>query len=316
MVSIHTDNDQEEKMDRYLTIDVGGTNIKYAVMTEELEFLEKGEIATPRESLEDFEDAIVGIYERFKDMDVKALCMSAPGRIDSQKGHFYTSGALGYINGVNLAEKLKDRIPVPFAVENDAKAAALAELWKGSMEGYNSGSVITLGTGIGGSLIMNGKLVRGETFAAGEFSGISSVWNMRYNRNDIWARCASTSALVGMYTLKKGADLSEVDGRSFFEAANNGEEDALEVLSDFCDNVICGIMSLQLILDVQRYAIGGGISRQPILIETLQRKLDELYEEFKGKMASSKPEITACAFGNDANMIGALYHFLYELNQN
>lgn len=303
-------------MDRYLTIDVGGTNIKYAVMTEELEFLEKGEIVTPRESLEDFEDAIVGIYEKFKDMDVKALCMSAPGRIDSQKGYFYTSGALGYINGVNLAEKLKDRIPVPFTVENDAKAAALAELWKGSMKGYNSGSVITLGTGIGGSLIMNGKLVRGETFAAGEFSGISSAWGSRYSKQNIWARCASTTALVGMYAMKKGVDFSAVDGRIFFEAANNGEEDALEVLSDFCDSVICGIMSLQLILDVQRYAIGGGISRQPILIETLQRKLDELYDEFQGRMAASKPEITACAFGNDANMIGALYHFLYELNQN
>ena len=240
--------------------------------------------------------------------------MSAPGRIDSSIGYFFTSGALGYISGHNLAEELKERIPVPVCVENDAKAAALAELWKGSMKGYNSGSVITLGTGIGGSVIMGGKLVRGETFAAGEFSGISSAWDRRYDRDKIWASCASTNSLVSMYAVKKGLELSEVNGRIFFEAANNGEEEALEVLSDFCDNVICGIMSIQLILDVQRYSIGGGISKQPILIETLQRKLDELYEEYAGKMASSKPEIVACTFGNDANMIGALYHYLFELN--
>lgn len=300
-------------MSKYLTIDIGGTNIKYAVMTDSLEFLEKGEIPTPRESLEEFEDTLVTIYEKFKDQDVKALCMSAPGRIDSSIGYFFTSGALGYVSGHNLADELKERIPVPICVENDAKAAALAELWKGSMKGYSSGSVITLGTGIGGSVILGGRLVRGETFAAGEFSGISSVWHKRYNRDDTWAGCASTTSLVGMYAEKKGLDFSEVNGRIFFEAANSGEEDALEVLSDFCDNVVCGIMSLQLILDVQRYAIGGGISLQPILIETLQRKLDELYEEYAGKMASSKPEIVACTFGNDANMIGALYHYLYEM---
>lgn len=301
-------------MEKYLTIDIGGTNIKYAVITESLEFLEKGEIPTPRDSLEEFEDTLVAIYEKFKDQDVKALCMSAPGRIDSSIGYFFTSGALGYISGHNLAEELKERIPVPVCVENDAKAAALAELWKGSMKGYNSGSVITLGTGIGGSVIMGGKLVRGETFAAGEFSGISSAWDRRYDRDKIWASCASTNSLVSMYAVKKGLELSEVNGRIFFEAANNGEEEALEVLSDFCDNVICGIMSIQLILDVQRYSIGGGISKQPILIETMQRKLDELYEEYAGKMASSKPEIVACTFGNDANMIGALYHYLFELN--
>ena len=304
-------------MNKYLTIDVGGTNIKYAVMTEELEILDKGEVPTPYAGgLAEFEDTIAALYDRFSDMPVKAVCMSAPGKIDSVTGYFYTSGALKYISGVNLKDELKERIPVPFCVENDAKAAALAELWKGSMKGYDSGSVITLGTGIGGSVILNGKLVRGNTFAAGEFSGISSRWDQKYDRHVTWAGVSSTTGLVGRYAERIGKEVSEVNGRVFFEAANSGDETALEVLEEFCDTVVTGIVSLQLILDVQRFAFGGGISKQPLLMETIQRRLDELFDEIGAKLPATKPEVVACAFGNDANMIGALYHYLYELEKN
>ena len=111
----------------YLTIDVGGTNIKYALMNEEAEIYEKGEIPTPYEGLEVFIDTIFELYTKYyEDREIAALAMSAPGKIDSTTGYFYTSGALKYISGVNLAERLAERIPVPFAVENDAKAAALA----------------------------------------------------------------------------------------------------------------------------------------------------------------------------------------------
>ncbi len=302
-------------MTNYLTIDVGGTNIKYALMTDAVEVLEKGEVPTPLGSLERFQDVIADIYERYKDRDLQALCMSAPGKIDSSTGYFYTSGALGYISGVNLPESMKDRIPIPFAVENDAKAAALAELWKGSMKGYDSGSVITLGTGIGGSVILNGKLVRGNTFAAGEFSGLADNLTSGYTRGRSWANAASTSALVRMYAEAIGKDPSEVDGRIFFDAANKGDETALAVLDRYCDNLIAGLITLQLILDVQRYAIGGGISKQPLLLETINRKVDDLFEKMKGMTPASRPEIVACTFGNDANMIGALYHYLYELQK-
>jgi len=297
-------------MSKYLTIDVGGTAIKYAVMTEDLEILEKGDVPTPKDDYEAFKGVIACLYEKFN--DVEAVCMSAPGKIDASCGYFYTSGALKYISGHNLPDDMKEEIKVPFVVENDAKAAALAELWKGSMKGYSSGSVITLGTGIGGSVILDGKLVRGNTFAAGEFSGIATRWDDKYGK-DNWAGHCSTTTLVKEYAEKLGVPEEEMNGKIFFEAANNGEEKALEVLNKFCDAFVAGIMSLQLILDVQRYAIGGGISKQPILLETINKKLDELFEGLEGKTPATKPEVVTCAFGNDANMIGALYHYLYEI---
>ncbi len=300
-------------MSNYLTIDVGGTNIKYALMTDEIVTVEKGEVPTPRDSLEHFQDVIYEIYQKYSDRDLQAVCMSAPGRIDATTGYFYTSGALGYVSGVNLPESMKDRITIPFSVENDAKAAALAELWKGSMKGFESGSVITLGTGIGGSVIIGGKLIRGNTFAAGEFSGISADWGHPYGKGNTWAGVSSTNGLMERYATATGRKVSDVNGHIFFDAVNAGDATAVEVLEDYCDTVVCGIMSLQLILDLQRYSIGGGISKQPVLLETINRKLDELFESMKGRTPASRPSVVACEFGNDANMIGALYHYLYEL---
>ncbi len=301
-------------MTNYLTIDVGGTNIKYALMTEEAQILEQGEVPTPADSLDVFLDTLTQIYEKYADREIKALAMSAPGRIDSSTGYFFTSGALGYITGVNLPEKLKDRIPVPVSVENDAKAAALAELWKGSMQGIRNGTVIVLGTGIGGALIIEGKLYRGSTFAAGEYSVTAVRLDEPFRHDKIWARINGVPALVADYASRIGVDPAELNGRILFGKANEGDKDALDAIAHYCQHLSTAIISLQTILDVEKVAIGGGISKQPVLLETLNRVLTEMGGPYSGVMPFTLPEVTACTFGNDANMIGALYHYLYELN--
>lgn len=301
-------------MANYLTIDVGGTNIKYAVMDENAEIADKGEIPTPYEGLEVFIDTIISLYEKYADQDIKAVAMSAPGKIDSSCGYFYTSGALKYVSGVNLAERLAERIPVPFAAENDAKAAALAELWMGSMHGITNGAVIVLGTGIGGALIFDGKLYRGSTFAAGEFSVISSRLDKPYSTQCNWAGQNGVGSLVKAYAERIDADPKELNGRILFSKANEGDEMALDAIRYYCIGLATGIISLQSIIDVQRVSIGGGISRQPILLDTLREVIAELNAPYEGQMPYTIPDIQPCSFGNDANMIGALYHYLYEMN--
>lgn len=304
-------------MTDYLTIDVGGTNIKYALMNENAEISTKGEYPTPmEEGLDGFLKALKAIYDNYG-QTAQAMVMSAPGRIDAEKGYFYTSGALGYINGINLKERLKDLIPLPFAVENDAKAAALAELWKGSMQGIQNGIVMTLGTGIGGAVIINGKLYRGSTFAAGEFSGIpTNMMEFPYSCDSLWAVPNSVRTLSASYAAKIHMDPAKCNGRILFEAANKGEQPALDVIDDFCKILAAGIMSLQFALDVQKVSIGGGISKQPLLLESLKKQIHVYYDDAqKAGMPASIPEIAACDFGNDANMIGALYHYLFELKK-
>lgn len=301
-------------MTKFLAVDVGGTAIKYALITDEAEILEKGDVPTPKGSLPLFVDTITDLYKKYEGQ-VNALVMSAPGKIDANKGYFYTSGALRYLDQTDLAAILKERIPVPFSVENDAKAAALAEIWKGSMKGIDHGSVIVLGTGIGGAVIIDGKLHRGHTFAAGEYSNIAMDWKDPLIKHNSWSSFASTRTLVEKFAEAKGVAYEETNGHQFFDAANAGDPAAIEILEQFAYYVASGIFSLQVILDCTRYAIGGGISKQPILLEKINEAVTKIFDG-RSPSPMTRPEVVVCEFGNDANLIGALYHYLYELKAN
>lgn len=301
-------------MSNYLTIDVGGTNIKYALMNENAEILEKDEVPTPYDGLESFIRTIKKIYDQYVSKNIEAIAMSAPGKIDANTGYFYTSGALNYINGVNLKDRLKEIIPVDFAVENDGKAAAAAELWKGSMKGIQNGTVIVLGTGIGGAIIIDGKVYRGSTFAAGEYSGVpASLYDAKYDTKNMWSTINGVPAMIKNYADKLGVDPKEMNGKILFSDANAGKQEALDAIDEYCQTLATGIVSLQFVLDVQRVSIGGGISKQPLLLEKVMKHLHEYYDEAGSFMPATIPEVVICEYGNDANMIGALYHYLYEI---
>lgn len=300
-------------MSNYLAIDVGGTYIKYALCDGNAEFIEKDRVPTP-DNFDDFLNCLKELYDKYSNKNIEAIVMSAPGRIDANNGYFYTSGALGYISGINLKDKLQEIIPVDFAVENDAKAAAAAEIWKGSMQGVTNGCVIVLGTGLGGALIIDGKLYRGSTFAAGEISCVSTDLTHDFGSNGAtWATPCGIRALMKEYATKAGVDESEVTGQVLFAKAEEGDENALEAIRHYCQILATGIISMQHIIDVEKIAIGGGISAAPLLLKTLQEELDRQFSPYKGLLPATLPEIVKCTFGNDANMIGALYHYLYEI---
>ncbi len=299
-------------MSRYLGIDVGGSAIKYSLLTEEGEILEKGDIPTPTHDADAFVEAVGSIYDKYAGK-VEAMAMSAPGRIDSSRGYFFTGGALSFAVEFDMQSALQKRIPIPFSIENDGKCAGLAELWVGSLKGYNSGSIIVLGSGIGGAIILDGKLVRGDTFAAGEYSGISTRWDLpQRGFANVWAMTNSTNGLVSTYADATDQDPKQLNGRIFFDAVNSGDETANKVLRNFCAQLVTGIYSLQIILDVQRFCIGGGISKQPKLMEYIQEELDACFASMPSFCPAHKPEVVTCTSGNDANMIGALYHYLFE----
>ncbi|MGM9918273.1 MAG: ROK family protein, partial [Lactimicrobium massiliense] len=109
-----------------------------------------------------------------------------------------------------------------------------------------------------------------------------------------------------------GQDASQLNGRILFERANHGDQQALDALQWYCQGLATGLLTIQTILDVERVAIGGGISKQPLLLKTLQDTIEKMAAPYLAFMPFSLPEIVACTFGNDANMIGALYHFLNE----
>ena len=160
---------------KYLVIDVGGTSIKHAVMTESTEILENGKTPTPYDGLEKYLETLTGISRRYAlQTEIEGIALSVPGIVDSDKGFQFTGGSLQYISNLPLASVLAEKCGVPVTVENDGKCAALAEAWNGSLKGCKDGIVILLGTGIGGGIIKDGKVHKGKTLLQG--SSVLSRW--------------------------------------------------------------------------------------------------------------------------------------------
>lgn len=301
---------------KYLVIDVGGTEIKYAVMDDDLDFCEKGRVKTPGTGLKEYLNTLVGIYETYAG-SVEGIAMSVPGIIDVDKGICLTGGALGYIHNTPLVSLMEERCRVPVSIENDAKCAALAEAWKGSLADCADGIVLVLGTGIGGGIIHNGKLYKGQHLMAGEFSfiQIGDPWKNRMETTwgmlgGIRRLCRQAQEAAGEDENPKGSEehlIPQMDGRKIFELANGGDKEILQVVDRYAMCLAQGIFNLQVVYDPERFAVGGGISSQPLLFECISKNLDRLCNTFAFDIP--KPLVVPCRFHNDANLIGALKNY-------
>ena len=269
-------------MKHYLVIDVGGTNLKYALMSEEM-IVQKGEIPTPLTHLDDFIETIGQLYDCYE-TQISGIAISAPGRIDANTGFMYTAGALEYINRDPMADLLKKRCP----------------------------TAITLGTGIGGGIIIDRKLYRGTNFAAGEISTLPTSIEAFNPNNSYWAVLNGASTLTDRYKQRSNTQSAVLNGRDFFKKVNEGDELALAILDEFCSHFAIGLFALQSILDVQRVAIGGGISDQDSLIRKINEKFTAMISSFPSYFPIQSMDIVRCAFSNDSNLYGALYHHIYE----
>jgi Transcriptional regulator/sugar kinase len=293
---------------KYLTLDIGGSAIKYALMTKELDFIEKGKVPTPMDSIESFVETVGGIYDKYKEK-IEGLAISMPGVLDSEKGYAYSGGSLEYNCDKEIVKILMKRCPTKISIENDGKCAALAEVWKGSLKDYNDGVVIVLGTGVGGGIIRDKKLHKGKNFFAGEFSFIATNINEAGNFENCWGAISGSKALINGVSKIKNIPEKDIDGYKVFEYANNNDEEVLKILDEFTYKLAVQIFNLQSVLDSEIFAIGGGISAQDILIEYTQKNVDKYYEFFE-KFNFPKPKVVRCTFRNDANLIGALYNFI------
>ena len=302
---------------KYLAIDFGGTEIKYALMSKAGKILEKGKNKTPErdKTLDDLMTVLDGIIPKYLEQ-INGIALSLPGILDSNTGYSYSSGVLIYLTGHNLPELLKEKYNLPVTVENDGKAAALAELWLGSLTDIDNAAVVLLGTGVGGGIIIDKELYRGNKFAAGE----ASFMLTNPKELEFWGGTGGSRYLLKLASDKLGIPAEKLDGYTFFEKANAGDEEMLAVLAKYCDGLAQQLYNLQVLLDLDVIAVGGGISRQPLLHEELQKAVDRFHAKspFLQIMPGSaipKPKLTSCKFFNGSNLIGALYHHLKLTNQ-
>lgn len=299
----------------YAVIDVGGTFTKYAVMTAEGEFLRKGKIPTETENLDLFLKSIAGIYEEAaaKEGDIAGVALSMPGFLNVETGYAYNGGGVYCIREMNLIEALRKRIPVPVTMENDARCAALAEFWHGNLAGCRNAAAVILGTGVGGGIIVNGEILRGKHFVAGELSYfIFDDMGDELDEKKLASLAASARGLVGMVAEAKGMPEDELDGVKVFKMIEEGDETVREILWKFAGNVARIICIIQIIIDPERVVVGGGISTQPLLIEMIRKQAEKTMKLFYWS-DMPVPEIEPCRFFNDSNLIGALYSHKSQL---
>ena len=289
---------------KYLAIDVGGTYTKYAVMDENSEFYEKDKVPTATGSLEEFVEMLAAVYEEHKDT-VSGIAVSSPGVIDSECGFLYNGGSIFCLKNINLVEILEKRCGVPVTVENDAKCAALAEVWKGVLSDCRDALALIIGTAVGGAVICDRKILRGKNFMAGEFSYMFTDTKDCMNRKKILAHTGGVPGLIRMVSEKKGIPKDSLDGEKIFSMANCGDGETLECLRSFCRGLAVQISNCQFVTDPERVAIGGGISVQPLLIQMIKEELKKINAVFPHSMPI--PDVAACKFFNDSNLIGALY---------
>ena len=325
---------------QYLVIDFGGTFAKYSVMDEACEVYLRQEKPAPLASREEFLSFIENLYEDLsQSFSLSGIAISMPGVIDGDTGYIKTAGAYMPMAGMNLKDALKDRVPVPISVENDGKCGALAEVWKGNLSDVQDGICLILGTGVAGGVIVNRKVFRGKSLAAGEFSYFL-LGDGGEMRDMAVCRCG-VAALLYHAMLEKGIDVTKsahhwllspflgensflseanddpafaegIDGHQFFDLLNQGDPAIAKVYDRFLTDLATMIFNIQLTTAPQRVVIGGGIIRQPRLIGDIRGKYLEL-EEKASSIFSLPCEIEVCRFGNEANQYGALYNFLRQV---
>ncbi|MBQ6126225.1 MAG: ROK family protein [Erysipelotrichaceae bacterium] len=294
---------------KLLAFDVGGTEIKYGIVKNALTITDKGFVPSPKDSFDSFANMIDSIYQQYKDK-VDGIAMSLPGFIDVKNGRCNGGGSLRYNNGLFIGPLLEEKCGCRVVLENDGKAAALAEYRYGALQGCGNAAVFVIGTGVGGGLIINGQIVRGRHSTSGEFSFLVSDSREFYDYANMLGNNCSTTFLLNTYQRRTGSS-KPIDGLEFF-ARMSEDPIAQETLNELCENIAKQIYNLYWLLDLEKIAIGGGISKQPIVTEKIKEKFKEVVEKsFTGQSHFQvEIEIVPCRFGNDANLIGSYINYL------
>ena len=307
---------------KYLGIDLGGINVAAAVVDEAGTILSRGKIATPRTGAEAVAAAMAEAARQaltaggFTMDDIESVGIGSPGVIDPKNGVVEYWSNLDFHN-VPLADMLKARLGKEVYIENDANAAALGEYAAGAGKGSQSMVAITLGTGVGGGAVLNGKLYTGFNYAGLEVGHFVIEHGGRLctcgRRGCFEAYCSATALIKRTRELMQDApdsklwelvgSLEAVNGRTPFDAAALGDPVAGKVIDEYVDYLGCGVASLVNIFQPEVFCIGGGPSAQGETLMAPVRYI--LNREDYARNSVHRTRLMRAQLGNDAGIIGA-----------
>ncbi|MBO8434435.1 MAG: ROK family protein [Tyzzerella sp.] len=289
--------------------DIGGTNVKYGVIgIDDKEIKEKGSFPTNVSCGKDVLDNMSSIIDKYiEKYDVKGISISCPGFINVNTGLIIAGNIIESFNGFNIQKYFEDKYGLNVAVDNDANCSTIAEHTMGNGKGYENIVCFTVGTGIGGGVVINNKVYTGNKFMAGEFGFmfINGI-NKEEPAEEMLSEYASTRVLVRDTCKELNED---IDGIEIFKRAKAGDEICRKNLDKFYKNLAMGIYNVCYILNPDKVLIGGAISQQEDLIDEVCKRLDDL-TPYISKSLLEIVSIDRCKFLNDAGLIGSFCNFI------
>lgn len=305
-------------------VDLGGTNIAVGVISEDLKIVGRGSVKTraPRPAEEIFADIKVAVDLAMADAGITAdevisVGVGTPGTVNKNTGYIEFANNLDF-KQVPAKEMLEKLLCMTVYLDNDANCAALGEAVAGSGKGSKNFVAITLGTGVGSGIIIDGKIINGANFAAGEMGHmVICVDGEQCNcgRRGCWEAYASATALIAQTkdAMKHNQDsvmwqivndnIDAVNGRTAFDAMRMNDETGKAVVDKYIYYVASGIINIINALQPEFICVGGGIANEKeTLLEPIRKHVKrERYSHY----ATKQTEIVSAMLGNDAGIYGA-----------
>lgn len=290
----------------FRAIDIGGTQIKQADIDENGEISTNTTVETPKNK-----SAFLAFLDKVIDSlpkECQGIGISCPGKIDTQTKTVYHGGSLEFLDQFSFADYFnKKNCELPIAIQNDGKAAALGEYWLGNLQEVQIGIALTLGTGVGGGILIDGKVLEGKNFQAGEFSFLlnRAAWPEKETMIG-----ADLSAARFIKRAAKILELTDTtDGKKVFSAlSTSANPEVVQFFEEYCFKIAALLLNLQIMFDPEKIVIGGGISAQTQLLEGINHQYTQLLHHNPFYQHSLEPvKIEACRFQNRANLLGAIY---------
>ncbi len=309
-------------------IDLGGTNIAAGIVNDKFEIVAQDSTPTlvgrPGEEIVDDIASLckklcqaVGIHEN----EVDSVGIASPGVVDDNTGCVVCAYNLNFF-GFPILALLKERFEAKeFHIENDANAAAWGEAIVGAAKGSKSSVMVTLGTGVGGGIVADGKIFKGFNSAAGELGHIVIETNGRpctCGRHGCWEAYSSATGLIKMTAEKIAecektgrktlmtdlvAEKERVTGRTAFDGKRKGDEAATEVVEMYIKYLACGLTNMVNLFQPEVLSIGGGVSNEGQYLLDLVKPIVEV-ERF-GDNSFPQTELRIAQLRNNAGIIGA-----------
>lgn len=305
-------------------IDMGGMSIKFGLVNRNNEIVDKMVIPTrldvpPSEMIQDMIDIIEDLLKKhaLSVEDLEGIGLDSPGTVDDKSGVILYSNNYHWEN-VPIIKQMQEAFPVPMAIANDADAAALGEVCAGAAKGTESAVLITLGTGVGGGVIQNGKIFHGP------LKGGMELGHMVIQAGGELCTCGrkgcfeTYSSAMALLRMAKNAamknpdsimnemcknDMENMNGIIPFDAAAQGDKAAIEVIDLYEDYLAVGIANVINIFRPEKVILGGGVSAQKEnLTKPVQEKVNAMC--FGGEHGEVAQVVTS-QLGNDAGIIGA-----------